>query len=218
MRQVLPCVAFLLALVLPSSASAATYASPGGELTLRTAGRSVEVVRDGNVVASDARGADWVIAGADGVDDTLTVRNPDGGIVPAHVTFAGGDGDGVDALHVTGGRADTSTARFAGPDSGAVEATRGADELVVGYSGLEPVVNTVSAATFVVDYTAADDAITIDDGATVGDGQLRVDTPTTEEIEFANKTNVTVNGNGGSDPVTIGNTEAATGLTGAMTV
>src|SRR3954447_22678331 len=190
MRQVLPCVAFLLALVIPSSASAATYASPGGELTLRTAGRSVELVRDGSVVASDARGADWVIAGADGVDDTLTVRNPDGGIVPAHVTFAGGGGGGVDALHVIGGRADASTARFAGPDSGAVEATRGPDELVVGYSGLEPVVDTVPAVNFTVTYGAGDDAITIDDGVTVGDGRVRVDTPVTESVEFANKTNV----------------------------
>src|SRR3954447_8437284 len=158
MRQVLPCVAFLLALVIPSSASAATYASPGGELTLRTAGQAVELVRDGNVVASDARGADWVIAGADGVDDTLTVRNPDGGIVPAHVTFAGGDGGGVDALHVTGGRADTSAASFAGPDSGTVAATRGSDELVVGYSGLEPVLDELPAANLDVNYTGADDA------------------------------------------------------------
>src|SRR4051794_9094680 len=181
----------------PAGASAADYASAGGELTLRVNGSEVQLVRDGAVVATDVPGADWVIQGADGVDDTLTVRNPDGGIVPAQVTFAGGGGGGVDALHVTGGRADTSAARFAGPDSGAVEATRGSDELVVGYAGLEPLVDTVPAMNLTVEYDGADDAITIDDGVSVGDGRLRVDTPTTEEFEFASKTNVTVNGNGG---------------------
>src|SRR4051794_24518509 len=92
----------------PAGASAADYASAGGKLTLRVNGGAVELLDGGgNVVATDAPGAYWVIQGADGVDDTLTVRNPDGGIVPAQVTFAGGGGGGVDALHVTGGRADT---------------------------------------------------------------------------------------------------------------
>src|SRR4051812_41968737 len=169
--------AVLLAVVLvaPAGASAAGYASPGGELTLRTNGASVEL-RDahGNVVASDAPGADWVIQGTDGADDTVTVRNPDGGIVPARVMFDGGDG-GYDVLKATGGRADSSTSRAAGPGSGSLEYARGSDELVVGYSGLEPVLDIVAAASATYTFGATSDAITIDDGATVGDGRLRVD-------------------------------------------
>src|SRR5215212_8777775 len=99
--------ALFLGLLLPAAASAATYESPGGDVELRLNGQSVELVRDGDVVASDATGADWVISGADGVADTLSVRNPDGGILRAHVTFDGGDGDGVDALNVVGGMSDS---------------------------------------------------------------------------------------------------------------
>ena len=210
--------ALVLALAVPASASAVGYASPGGDIELRMRGETVELVRDGNVVASDSSGADWAIQGADGVDDTLTVRNPDGGIVPAHVTFAGGDGAGVDALNVVGGRSDRGTATAAGPDSGSIEHVRGPDTLMVAYSGLEPTTDTVPAASLTVDYMGADDTITIDDGVVLGDGRIRVDTPDTEELEFANKTNVTINGNGGADTVTIDNMAAATGLTGTMTV
>src|SRR3954451_7274135 len=144
----------------PAGASAAGYASSGGDLTLRMTGGSVELLDGGgSAVATDAPGADWVIQGVDGVDDTLTVRNPEGGIVSAHVQFAGGDGGGVDALHVIGGRADSSAARFAGPDSGSIEATRGAEDLASGSSGLEPLLDTTSAASLVIDYGAGDDQI-----------------------------------------------------------
>src|SRR4051794_29756118 len=128
-------VALVLALALPASASAAGYASPGGDIELRMHGETVELLRGGEVVASDAAGAQWVIQGADGVADTLTVRNPDGGIVPAHVTFAGGDGAGIDTLKVGGGQSDSATATAAGPDSGSLVHLRGADTLSVSYSG-----------------------------------------------------------------------------------
>src|SRR5438094_967636 len=210
--------ALVLALALPASGAAAGYASPGGNIELRMRGETVELVRGGEVVASDSAGAQWVIQGSDDADDTLTVRNPDGGVVPAYVTFAGGDGAGVDTLKVVGGRSDSAAATAAGPDSGSIEHARGSDTLSVAYSGLEPLVDTVAAANLTVDYGGGNDTITIDDGVAAADGRLRVDTPTTEEIEFANKTSVTINGNGGTDTVAIDNTETATGLTGTMTV
>jgi hypothetical protein len=218
MRLLALCGAVLVCLVLgPSAASAATYASGGGDLTLRVSGSEVQLVRDGKVVATEVPGGDWVIQGADGVDDTLTVRNPDGGLLPGHVQFDGGD-RGYDVLKVTGGQADSSTARFAGPDSGALEYAHGSEALVIGYSGLEPTLDTVPAINSSVVYGAGDDAITIDDGVAPADGRVRVDTPTTEEIEFANKQNMTISGDDGTDTVNIVNTEAPAGLTGTMAV
>jgi hypothetical protein len=205
-------------LILPSAASAASYSSPGGDLVLHAQRGSVELLRDGAVVASDAPGASWQIQGADGVADTLRVENPDGGVLPAHVTFTGGDGAGVDSLELVGGHADSGGATATGPGSGSFVHRSGADTLTVDYSGLEPTTDTVPQSSYTVTYGPGDDAITIDNGATDGDGIIRVDTPTTESIDFANKTNVTIDGGGGNDTVAIDNSDAPSGLLGTMTV
>jgi Ca2+-binding RTX toxin-like protein len=201
--------AAVLALLVPATASAASY-------ELRVRDGQVELVRDGHLVATGAPGAHWAVRGTADVDDTLTVRNPDGGLVPAHVTYSGGD-RGFDSLVVAGGRSERARATTDGPDSGSIVHTRGSETLSVDYSGLEPITDTTPAANFVITYGPADDAITIDNGVAPADGQLRTDTPTTEEIEFANKTNVTISGGDGSDTFTIANTETATGLTGTLT-
>src|SRR3954447_16873826 len=206
-----------LALLLAPPAWSATYASPGGDLDLRLNGSTVELVRDGSVVASDAPGADWTIQGADGVDDALTVHNPAGGVLKSHVSFDGGNG-GFDVLNVGGGKADTSAFRAAGPDSGSVEATRGPDTLTVAYAGLEPVNDLVPAANLTYNDSPGGHSITIDNGVSDSDGQVRIDNSASESIEFANKTNVTVDGGDGTDFITVANSEAATGLTGTMTV
>src|SRR3954454_15629259 len=117
--------ALVLALALPASASAAGYASPGGNIELRMRGETVELVRGGEVVASDSAGAQWVIQGSDDADDTLTVRNPDGGIVRPHRTFAGGEPPGGPALTELGGQAARAGATRPGADSGSIELTRG---------------------------------------------------------------------------------------------
>ncbi|MDX6534762.1 MAG: hypothetical protein QOF68_2506, partial [Gaiellales bacterium] len=215
MRQVV-LAALVLALILPVSASAAGYSSAGGDLELRASGSTVELVRDGHVVASDTAGADWVIQGADGVADTLTVRNPDGGIIRGHISFDGGDGDGVDTLKLSGGRADTGAGFYAGPDSGSFHYERGTDELTVAYAGLEPIVEDVALANYTINGTAGDDIITIDDGAP-GDGRLRVSIAGHEEVNFKNKTNVLIDAGAGSDTFFFINTETAAGLTGDLT-
>src|SRR5215212_4277191 len=161
---VVAALAAFVFLVTPAAASAAGYTSTGGDLELRLNGSTVELVRDGSVVASEAPGASWTIHGADGVADTLTVRNPDGGIVPARVAFSGGDGEGVDALRVIGGGSDSARALADGPDSGSLVHTRGDETLAVDYAGLEPVVDTTPAPTFPIDYGPANDTITIDNG------------------------------------------------------
>src|SRR5215217_4785929 len=146
-------VALLLGLLLPAGASAATYESPGGDVELRLNGQSVELVRDGAVVASDA----------------LTVRNPDGGILRAHVTFDGGDGDGVDALNVVGGMSDSASSTATGADSGRIVHRKGLDELVVAYDGLEPTTDLVASTDLTITYGNTDDAITIDNGTAPAD-------------------------------------------------
>src|SRR5215213_6554527 len=218
MRARLALVVAAVALALPTTAAAADFASPGGDLELRASGATVELLRADAVVESAPAGAEWNIRGADGVADTLIIRNPEDGIVPARVKFAGGDGDGVDALRIVGGRSDRGRSAATGPDSGSIVHQRGDDNLAVEYSGLEPVTDTVPAANFTQTYSSAADAITIDDGVALGDGRIRIDTPTTEEIEVAAKTNITIDGGAGSDNVTIDNSEAPAGLTGTMTV
>src|SRR5687767_285286 len=136
------------ALLFPGAAHAASYQSAGGDLELRQSGSTVELVRAGGVVASDAAGAPWVITGADGVADTLTIRNPDGGILAARVDFDGGDGAGIDTLRLRGGRSDSASTTPDGADAGTIVHRSGDDQLVVAYAGLEPVVDTVPAGLF----------------------------------------------------------------------
>ncbi len=90
-------------------------------------------------------------------------------------------------------------------------------ELTVDFHNLEPVQDNTPAATLTINATGADNAISYTAGAGGGifgadvTGLVTVDG--FESYEFSNKTALTVNGQGGSDSLSVNNGDQPTGLT-----
>ena len=155
-----------------------------------------------------------VVAGEDG-NDTLTIVNPSGGLfAPMDGISYDGGGDPADALEVLGGTANDVTYTVgASPDAGTLTYTGGAGTQTIDFAGIAPVTDTVAAPSLTITGTLGADAITVTDGGVVDTFQTtQVGAATFESIRFANKTTVTINGNGGADTLTFNNPTAATGL------
>ena len=70
----------------------------------------------------------------------------------------------------------------------------------IGFAGIAPITDTVAAATLVIKGTAGKDVIEVTDGGLVnGQQTTQVSAATFESIRFANKTTVTIDGNGDFD-------------------
>ncbi len=154
--------------------------------------------------------------GGDG-DDWIDLVNPSGGLfAPAAGIHVDGGGPATkpgDGMGLSGGRSDTgSHTPGATPDAGSFENVRGITVQRIDYAGLEPILDTVSSPNLTISGTAANEAIVLDQGASPADGQLRVQVAAGEAIEFANKTNVTVNGGGGTDTWNLSADQPSTGL------
>ena len=150
-----------------------------------------------------------------GGNDTLTIDDTNGLIsVPNGIHFNGGLGFDTLILQQTGGTPQTSDTYSVGPGTG--EGT----SIIVGPSGtqtvffedLEPVLDTVLAASLTVNATPADNAITYTAGAGPSRGLVTVDN--FEFIEFSNKTALTINAGAGQDTISLNNPNTPTGLTG----
>jgi hypothetical protein len=142
-------------------------------------------------------------------DDTLTVDFgggspiPSGGLVyngAANVSAKG------DTMRLEGGQVSDLGYRFFTPTDGAVDV----DGRTIAYTGLEPVVDLVPAANLTVNGTNASNSITYRAGTVAGRGLISVDA--FETIEFANKTQLTINGLDGDDRVVLTDAGVPTGL------
>ena len=149
-------------------------------------------------------------------NDTLTIVNPDGGLLaPAGGIAYDGGGDPADALEVLGGTA-TEAIYTAGatPDAGTLAYVGAAGRQTIQFAGIAPMVDTVAAANLFINGTGGADAITVTDGGLLGGVPTTVvSAPTFESIQFANKTNVQINGFGGGDTVVFNNPNPAAFLT-----
>ncbi|HTK77436.1 MAG TPA: hypothetical protein VL371_19385, partial [Gemmataceae bacterium] len=158
-----------------------------------------------------------VVTGGGG-SDLLVVDFATGNPIPAGgLIYDGGSGPGIDTLEIRGGRCDAGTYTPTGRDSGVLTYTGGdIGAATIMFAGLEPVVDTVTEPTFTINGTNAADTITLDNGTATADGRIRVTSPSFESIEFANKTNVIINGGTTTadqgDTFNLTNTEASTGL------
>lgn len=192
-------------------------------LRLNSAGNTIEIVNaDTNAILASALKAgtlNVVINTLDG-NDSLTIDEANGLIdVPGGVQFDGGAGD--DQLKVVGNVV-VETRYDVGPEnsSGRLEHRIGAVVQNVVFHNLEPLIDLVPG-TLTVNGTAAANSINVNAGpnsgmAAVGSatsGQVQVDS--FESIEFANKTNLTINGLAGAD--TIGVSTFSTGFSGTLT-
>ncbi|HYO76123.1 MAG TPA: IPTL-CTERM sorting domain-containing protein [Thermoanaerobaculia bacterium] len=208
--------ALLVVLCSNVSASTLTYtavpSARDAHYTLRGAGNEVVIVddRSGNVVASAPANETRrvVVQGASGAhDDTLTVdlsalRLPEG------VDYDGG-ARGWDTLIVSGGDAQQHQVATHLSSSDGILDLGG---ITIRYANLEPITDTTASAAYTISATAGGEEINVVDGA---GGTTQVNSGasgTFESIDFANKTNVTINGVGGADVFTVNNPTPAPGL------
>src|SRR5262245_51122699 len=156
-----------------------------------------------------------VVTGENG-NDTLTIVNPDGGLfTPTNGISYDGGGDPADALAILGGSAnDLTYTAGATHDAGTLAYTGDTGTQTIAFAGIAPITDTVAAATLTINGTAGGDAIAVTDGGVVNGFQTtQVSAPGFESIRFANKTTVTIDGNGGADTLTFNNPTPAAGLT-----
>ncbi len=152
----------------------------------------------------------------DNGDDTLIINNPTGTVLQTPngaIAYDGGLGN--DSLQILGGSA-TNQTYTVGPanDEGTLVYNDGvSDVLTINFSGLEPIVDTVAVVNFTINADNNANTIDITDGSAVSDGQIMVAIDAFESIEFANKTNLVINGLDGSDTLNWSATELSTGLT-----
>jgi Calx-beta domain/Domain of unknown function (DUF4214) len=197
------------------------YTAPAGasenRMTLRRRGDDLLLADDltGDVLAAcpltDTSGV--FIKGADGeTNDTLTVDFSGGMFSPPEgIHYDGGVG-GFDTLALAGGTATSERYDMKNANDGTITL----DGLQIVFSNIEPVTDVAPAATFTVNGTAAGEQINIVDGPIFGGFQTtQVNSgasATFELVNFANKTDVTVNGLAGDDTFTLNVTTPAAGL------
>ena len=139
-------------------------------------------------------------------NDTLKVDSSKGLASFADgIHYDGGGGFDQLVLQQTGGTAQTSDTYSVGPDNG-----EGSDIIAGGgitqtvdFENLAPVIDTVPATIQTVNATPASNAINYanaNDGVT-GNGLITIDNQ--ESYEFANKTNLTINGEAGDDTINL---------------
>ncbi len=115
-------------------------------------------------------------------DDLLTVDHS----ATDTVTYAGEGGD--DALALSGPTADAVTHTFANASDGDVLIADGSDSMIA-YSGLEPIFDSVTAATRTFVFGATADDITIADDDTPDDGVSRISSVNSSEtVDFTHPT------------------------------
>ena len=196
------CVAML------SSRPAATLiyvngtANTGQNLLLRRDGDRLVLVNQQSraVVASAPAGSTQrvVVVGADDRNDTLTLDLTNPLSLPRGIDYDGG-ARGWDTLVLTGGSVQRETVTQLTPHDGVFDL----DGLALRYTNLEPITDTVPAASFTVTGTPGADTVTIADGP--GAGQATISSPTFESVTFSNKGNVIFDGQGGGDSFTLSN-------------
>ncbi len=145
-------------------------------------------------------------------NDTLEISLSAGNLIPGWgIRYDGGGG--TDDLEIHGGSCTDQMYNMYDSSSGRVIF----DNTFVEFTGIEPIIDTTSATNFDIFLTSFYDDVNILDGTStipgVTDSTLVSSTTGTfESIEFANKTNVTINALDGPDRFTLHNPHPADGL------
>ncbi|MBI2823592.1 MAG: pre-peptidase C-terminal domain-containing protein [Planctomycetia bacterium] len=196
-------------------------------IRLIRAGNDLKVIINGDEKFSGAfAGVKQINVFAGGGNDTLIVDSTNGLISvergirydgDAPFPFEGGTfppvGQGFDKLQLEGGAAQGIDTYSVGPEigSGTSRITGDGGTQTVFFSNLEPVVDLVPAAIFVINGTPEHNAIDYTQGSVATNGKVTVDNY--ESVEFSNKTGVEVHALAGDDVMTYNNPSTPTGLT-----
>ena len=166
---------------------------------------------DSFTLSSGAQVIGMIRGGSD--NDTLSVDYIGGS--DQQITFDGGSEE--DLIQLMGGNPTAVGVYTVGPaaDEGTAVYAIGAKTLTIGFMGLEPIEDVMVADSLEIRASAAADTINIVDGPMVlGNQTTEVNFDGAFElIRFANKTTVSVVGEGGDDTITLNNPNPADGLT-----
>ena len=173
-----------------------------GQIALKYDGSGVRLVDSGDTQVGQAHAFASLngitITGRDNEDDALTVdfSGSGGNPIPAGgLSYDGGTG-GNDSLALVGGTFGTGTYNFTNENDGSIDL----DGSLISYTGLEPISSTITAANVILNYSGADDLISVSGGV----GQTTVDSTAGEEVTFNNPTgSLTIDGGGGDDTTNI---------------
>ena len=159
-------------------------------------------------------GDDWVTVDVDAADSDL---------ISVPITFDGGGGSDLLIVEGTPATTVTTTTYRPGPDVTEGRLTYDTN-MTIDFLNLEPVVDLSAAGSLVVEGTDADNAINYVVGTFTGppanpinpDGLITgmVSVDAFETIEFANKANLTLNGNAGDDKISLNYGDTPDALTG----
>ncbi|RPI90243.1 MAG: hypothetical protein EHM40_18845, partial [Chloroflexi bacterium] len=145
-------------------------------------------------------------------NDVLRVDFSEGNPIPGDGLFFDGGLD-YDTLEIENGSLQSVVYQATDAHSGSISF----DGSLLQYAGIEPIVDTTAAANATFTTTTSDDQISIVDGATPGQIEIRSLDLGFETIIFANKTNVIIDGIGGNDVISLALSGPSTGL-GSLTV
>lgn len=139
-------------------------------------------------------------------NDTLTVDFSGGNPIPSAGLVYNGR-EGFDTLRLAGGAVGKIAYTYSTPTDGAINI----DGSTLTFTGLEPVIDNVPAASLIVNGTNANNAITYTQGSILPNAGL-VAIDNLEIIEFSNKTSLVINGLFGNDDIVLDNPSVPTGL------
>jgi hypothetical protein len=190
-------------------------------LTLIRVGNVVHIYETGTtndiVPPSDINNiADITFIAPDNVSNTLIIDYSGGDPVPlGGVSFAGGGGVGVNRLEFVNGTVIDVTHDFAGGGAGTVtldaDGAAGNPATVVTYSQLQPVSDQLTTTNRTFNFSAANDAVTLQDDGTAGDGVSQLVSPTNfSGFSFNGPTgSLTINLGDGRDALTVAGLDSA---------
>jgi hypothetical protein len=151
-----------------------------------------------------------------GGNDTLTIDISNGLITPTDgIQYDGGAG--FNQLQILQGESvptqttDVYSVGHGWGDGTSVITGAGGVQTIY-FQNLAPVLDTVAAATFIVNGTPSSNAISYTAGSTTANGLVTIDD--FESVEFSNKAALVLNAGGGSDEISLNNLSTPTGLTG----
>ena len=148
--------------------------------------------------------------------DALTI-DYSGGFIDVPTAYDGGDPTAApgDSLRLQGATAASVTHTFDNESSGSVLVDiNGTQSNTITYTGLEPIVDNLSATDRVFTFNGGAETITISDDAAAADGANRIDSTLGESVDFASPTNsITINAGTGNDTINLQGLDTASAFT-----
>ena len=178
-------------------------------------GGNLEIKRGGTILDSRPNaGVTSIVLNGSGDDDNFVLDFANGNPLPAGGIFVNGNGQSAtgpgDALELKQGSVSLVTHVMTNANDGSISV----DGSSITYTGLEPIIDNLSATDRVFTFSGNDDNIMLTTGTTLHN---MIDSNFAESVEFNNPTNsLTINAGDGNDSITISSIHSGFGA--ALTI